>query len=154
MDEVECLGDVEQPVRSERGGIGLTLAARARVDRSLRLPPAEILHHDERMPLELADVDDLDDMGMAELDQRANLARESIEKSAPRSLVGRDREFEHDVGFEMMIGGEVDLPHAPLADPTEDLVPPIRDLPADPVVIVGSHDVEPLNESVTNASMK
>jgi hypothetical protein len=43
----------------------------------------------------------------------------------------------------VMIGGEVDLPHAPLANPAEDLVPPIRDLAADPIVIAACHDVGP-----------
>ena len=75
------------------------------------------------MSLELPDVDHLDDVRVAEPDQRADLALEPTQETRPLERVLRgDREFQHDVGFEMMIKGAEDLPHAPFADPPEDLV--------------------------------
>jgi hypothetical protein len=56
------------------------------------------------MALQGADIENLDNMRMTELNERADLAGKTIEKlGARRSLVGRDRKLEHNVRLEMVI---------------------------------------------------
>jgi hypothetical protein len=149
MHKIKCLGDLEQPVRERRGRHRGWLTSSAGIQPVLEAATGQKLHYDERMALQGADIENLDNMRMTELNERADLAGKTIEKvGARRSLVGRDRKLEYNVRLEMVIGGQVNPPHTPLADPPEDLVPALRDLQSDPGVAAGSHNVEPLRENV------
>jgi hypothetical protein len=86
-----------------------------------------VLHHDERPPLVTAGVDDLDDVRMAQADQRPRLAGEPFEKlRALRRAPGGHGELDDDVCAQVVVAGEVDLAHVPLADPTEQGVSPVE----------------------------
>src|SRR5262249_22312886 len=80
-------------------------------------------------------VDDLDDLGVGQVDQRANLQLESHQQGVPDRVraLGRGA-LDDDLRLEMAIEGEEDLPHAPDAETPQDLVSAAGDLPTDPVV--------------------
>ena len=106
------------------------------------------------MPGQLARVDDLYDVGMAELDQRADLAGEPIEELRARGgLIPRPGELQDDVGLQVAIIRQVDAAHVPLADPAEDLVTSLGDLHADPLAAVGCHGMTPHAETRPCACM-
>src|SRR5205085_2445588 len=77
-------------------------------------------------------------------DERADLAGEPIEELRTRGgLVLGHRELQDDVGVQVAIVGQVDLAHAPLADASQDAIPPLRDLQPDPLATVTGHDFAP-----------
>ena len=82
---------------------------------------------------------------MSEWISRANRSR----KPAPgRVVVGSERELDDHVDLEMAIAGEVNPPHAPLANPAEDLVALASNFRADPRIAAGSQDAEPSSERI------
>ncbi len=71
------------------------------------------------MPLSPARVKNLDDVGMTQVNERADLAGEAIEKvGADRRFIGCERELDDHIGFEVAITGQIHTPHASLADPS------------------------------------
>jgi len=140
MNEIERPGNVRQPVAQGAQRHRLELAAGPRGDPILEAAAGKILHDDKRQIPEFSDVDDLDDMRMTERHQRPNLGAEAVEEGAiVRPLIAGDGELENHVGIQVTVKGTVDVPHASLTDPAQDLVAPLGDLLSDPFAVVGFH---------------
>ena len=115
-------------------------------------PTGEVLHHHERMALYLTGVQNLDDVGMAEPDQRAHLSLEPARKLTSRCLLIHDRELHHHIGFKATIRREINPPHASLTDRADDSSS-FSNLQSNPVVASGCHgtDLWPDGENVLEA---
>ncbi len=134
VDEVERLGHVHQPVPERRERHRPAFPLGARLHPVLEAPPGEILHHHVGMTVVGPDVDDPDNVRVAQVDQRADLQIKSLQEHQPGLLrVGWQRTLDHDLGFQVAVIGQVDLPHAASPDPIEDLVPAVGHLQPDPV---------------------
>ena len=94
-----------------------TWRRRARARRALLEAAArEVLHHDQRAPVVLVDVEDRDDVGVArEASGRERLALEAL----PQPVVLRialGQHLDRDVTTELLVGGAEDLAHAAAPD--------------------------------------
>ena len=138
VNEIECGRDPRQPVpeRGEAHGGRRRDAIFPLV--ILQAAAGKILHDGERGPIMLSDVRHLDDVGMSELDQRANLSGESAGEL--RVLHHRStRHLDHDVGVEIVVEGAIDVPHPALAELGPDDVAALRNAEPGPVAGWSGH---------------
>jgi hypothetical protein len=88
----------------------------------------EELEDDEGVSVQVAGVEDADDVGVAEGDERADLAGETVEEVGAAEVgVRGEGELEDDVDEQSMVVGLIDPAHAALANDLEDFVASIPD---------------------------
>src|SRR5687768_12138146 len=80
----------------------------------------EELHRDERVATVLADVENRDDVGMAEAPGGAGLAGKALAEL--RCVEAAAQQLDDDEAVDRGVAGKVEGAHAPLADFFEDLV--------------------------------
>src|SRR6266508_2571587 len=86
----------------------------------------DALHDDERPAVVLADVEDLDDVGMGELGGEPRLSEEAVAKAGRvRKVLGEN--LDRDGPLELSIACEVDGGHAAAPEDILDLIPPVGD---------------------------
>ena len=96
-----------------------------------QIAAGQVLHDREGQVLMLADVGDLDDVGVSQADEGADFAREAAGELRVREH-GGVRHLEDHVAVQVMIVGLVDRAHAALSQAGEDLIAAAQRL-ADPV---------------------
>ena len=83
---------------------------------------ADVLHRDEGQALVLTDVEDRDDIGVAETSGGGRLAREAVPKL--RSVEFRSELFDGHVPADARVAGAIESAHPAPTDQVNDLVPP------------------------------
>jgi hypothetical protein len=147
VDEVERLGDLEQPAAQQARRHRPELAGRPGHHPVLQAPAPEVLHHHVRLPGQRPRVDHLHDMGMAQPHQRPDLAREAIQElRARRGIIAWAGELQDDVSLQVAIMGEVNTPHVPLTYTPQHPVAALGDFHSHPVAAPGCHGSNPLVE--------
>src|ERR671923_4636 len=92
----------------------------------LEAPPLEVLHRDVVGALGLAPVVDRDDVGVREASRVLRLAPEALdERVVARVPVVED--LDRDAPAELLVLGEVDVGHAPRAEPADDAIAPVEE---------------------------
>jgi hypothetical protein len=136
VNEIERLRHVKEPVdeRAQRErprnatGPGLHPIAET--------SPGEILQYEVRVSILGTHIDDLNDVGVTQVDQGANLEVEPAQECWAKLFDARcQRALDHDLGLEMTIEGTVRVPHAADADTLlyQETTP--GKLPANPVIL-------------------
>jgi hypothetical protein len=115
----EASADLERKIDDLRG---LELSALFHLVR--KRGSLDTLHDDERPAVVLADVKDLDDVGMGELGGETRLPEEAVVKAGRVSEVLGEN-LDRDAPLELSIACEVDGGHAAAPKDTLDPVPPV-----------------------------
>ena len=135
VEEVERLGHVHQPAAERAGGNGPGSPPGRVIHAVPQAPSREILHDHVGTPVFRPHVEDLEDVRVAQVHQRADLEVESLEKTRPGVVRVLDYgTLDHDIGLQVTIVGAIDLSHAPGAELRQDLVPASGDPTTDPIM--------------------
>ena len=81
----------------------------------------DVLHRDEQVPVDLADVVHRDDVGMSQVGDRPRFAEKPFAKLAVLTKVGFE-DLDRDGPVELRVAGEIDRRHPAEADSAFDLV--------------------------------
>src|SRR5205823_9891824 len=81
----------------------------------------DVLHRDERLAVEFADVEDGDDVGVMQSSGRLRFAREALPDL--RAVGGLAKQLDDDAPVaDVRIAGEIEVAHPPVADRLDDLI--------------------------------
>ncbi len=117
---VVCSGEPRQRVRGDVAGAGHGEVALFG-DRLGQGATAQILHHQERAPALVAEVEDVDDVRVSDGRRRARLTDEALDRG--RVVGGRGvQELDGDEAPQHLVGGLVDRAHPPVAEEANHVV--------------------------------